>query len=306
MVTVIFDNLGKLYQAFSVHQKHKRTHTSTLQEAGEMMKSVSGYLQGTVQSVQTLLGNSKETNGPEGTVASKTIRSVNMINQGLTRLQSNIAKINPELTVNPEALLTVKVENLHAVSHFKHPSCMQLHYARDFATTALESAKRMTQWSAFYFTHSTSYYPVPSTQIHFQDFPRMTKQNLPVMSSADQDLMRKWANTHGKCVRQRTVRQETTKYEAGTLPLNMYQTAVHRGERLEFAPVEPEFSNEEGTEGTLHRGTQEMISFPNTMTTPPTTTVMILQWRKMVQFVMCRTNNSVSFLHRAEREVDGK
>ena len=57
----------------------------------------------TVQSVQTLLGNSKKTNGPEGTVASKTIRSVNMIKQGLTRLQSNIAKINPELTLNPES-----------------------------------------------------------------------------------------------------------------------------------------------------------------------------------------------------------
>ena len=53
--------------------------------------------------------------------------------------------------------------------------------------------------------------------------------------------------------RQRTVRQETTKYKAGTLPLNMYQTAVHRGERLGFAPVErvqqPEFSKEEGREG---------------------------------------------------------
>lgn len=81
-------------------------------------------------------------------------------------------------------------------------------------------------------------------------FSRDEKQNLPVMSSADQDLMRKWANTLGKCVRQRTVRQETTKYKAGTLPLNMYQTAVHRGEQLEFAPVEPEFSNEEGTKGT--------------------------------------------------------
>ena len=161
------ENLGKLYQAFSVHQKHKRTHTSTLQEAGEMMKSVSGYLQGTVQSVQTLLGNSKETNGPEETVTSKTIRSVNMINQGLTRLQSNIAKLNPELT----ALLTVKVENLHAVSYFKHPTSIQLHYARDFGTTALESAKRMTQWSAFYFTHSKSYYPVLSTQIHLQNTP---------------------------------------------------------------------------------------------------------------------------------------
>ena len=32
----------------------------------------------------------------------------------------------------------------------------------------------------------------------------------------------------------------------------MYQTAVHRGERLEFVPVEkvePEFSKEEGREG---------------------------------------------------------
>ena len=73
------------------------------------------------------------------------------------------------------------------------------------------------------------------------------------MSSADQDLMRNWANTHGKCVGQRTVRQETTKCNAGTLRLNRYQTAVHRGERLEFAPVErveqPEFSKEEGKEG---------------------------------------------------------
>ena len=67
---------------------------------------------------------------------------------------------------------------------------IQLHYAKDFGTTALESAKRMIQWSPFYFTHSTSYYPVPSTQIHLQAFPRMKQQNLPVMSSAQQDLMR--------------------------------------------------------------------------------------------------------------------
>ena len=52
--------------------------------------------------------------------------------------------------------------------------------------------------------------------------------------------------------RQRTVRQETTKSKAGTLPLNMSQTAVHREERLEFAPVQrvqqAEFSKEEGRE----------------------------------------------------------
>ena len=58
------------------------------------------------------------------------------------------------------------------------------------------------------------------------------------MSSADQDLMRTWANTHCKCVRCRTVRQETTKYKAGTLSLNMYQAAVYQGEQVEFAPVQ--------------------------------------------------------------------
>ena len=42
------------------------------------------------------------------------------------------------------------------------------------------------------------------------------------MDSNQQQMMREWAVQHGKCVRQRTVRQETTKFKAGTLPLNMY------------------------------------------------------------------------------------
>ncbi|KAJ7370578.1 hypothetical protein OS493_031313 [Desmophyllum pertusum] len=59
----------------------------------------------TVQSVQTLLDTNKQTNGPEGTIASKTVRSVDMINQGLARLQRNITKMKPELTVNQKPSL---------------------------------------------------------------------------------------------------------------------------------------------------------------------------------------------------------
>ena len=44
------------------------------------------------------------------------------------------------------------------------------------------------------------------------------------MRPNDQNLMRKWANDHGKCDRQRIVRQETTKFKAVTLPLNMYDS----------------------------------------------------------------------------------
>ena len=38
-----------------------------------------------------------------------------------------------------------------------------------------------------------------------------------------------------KSVRQRTVRQETTKYKAGTLPLNMYERKQPIGEKIQFA-----------------------------------------------------------------------
>lgn len=46
--------------------------------------------------------------------------------------------------------------------------------------------------------------------------------------------MREWAQEHGKAVRQRTVRQCTTKHDAGTLPLNMYEKELPIGERVTF------------------------------------------------------------------------
>lgn len=42
------------------------------------------------------------------------------------------------------------------------------------------------------------------------------------MHKDDVKLLYEWANTHGKCVRQHTVRLETTSYKCGTIPLNIY------------------------------------------------------------------------------------
>ena len=47
-------------------------------------------------------------------------------------------------------------------------------------------------------------------------------------------LMREWARDNGKSVSQRTVRQETTKYKSGTLPLNLYQSEEQIGEKVKF------------------------------------------------------------------------
>ena len=79
----------------------------------------------------------------------------------LERLDKNIDVLSPTFSIKPEVCLTIQVENVHAVSHFKHPTCALLEYARGFGNNMKESLKRATKWSAYYFTHANSYYPVP-------------------------------------------------------------------------------------------------------------------------------------------------
>ena len=52
------------------------------------------------------------------------------------------------------------------------------------------------------------------------------------MSKSEQRVMRKWAQEHGKAVRQLTIRQTNTKHAAGTLPFNMYRKELPVGERI--------------------------------------------------------------------------
>ena len=63
------------------------------------------------------------TNGPELTVSKKTQVSLELLEQGMARLQNNLKSINEDYLgdVDLPTLLTTKVENLHAVSHFKKP-----------------------------------------------------------------------------------------------------------------------------------------------------------------------------------------
>ena len=204
------ENLGKFYGAFSVHLKNRPSKRHTIEEAHEMVKDVSAYIKSTVLSVQEIRNSNNVTNGPQGTVASKTAKSVHLVEKGLNKLRLNIAEVNPTYKIEPEVCLTLQVESQHAVSHFKHPSCTVLEYARDFGNTMHESLKHTSQWSAYYFTHRHSYYPVPENSISLRDIPKMSPMPPKEMSQADQTLMREWTHEHGKAVRQRTVRQCTT------------------------------------------------------------------------------------------------
>jgi len=80
--------------------------------------------------------------------------------KGFNKLRINLTEVNPTHKIEPEVCLTLQVESQYGVSHFKHPSCTVLEYARDLGNTIRESLKRTSHWSAYYFTHQRSYYPL--------------------------------------------------------------------------------------------------------------------------------------------------
>lgn len=217
---------------FPYISKKKPAKKHTVEEASQMVNDVSSYIKSTISSVQEIRNSDGITNGPQGTVATKTVKSVHLVKKGLNKLRLNLAEISPNFKIEPEVCLTLQVESQHAVSHFKHPSCTVLDYAKDFGNTMHESLKRTSQWAAYYFTHRNSYYPVPENNICLRDIPKMSLMPNKEMSRSDQATMREWAQEHGKAVRQRTVRQCTTKHNAGTLPLNMYDKELPIGERV--------------------------------------------------------------------------
>ena len=102
------------------------------------------------------------TNGPEGTVSSKCFKSLELLKKSLLKMEGNIKELSTypgfNIQLNLEALLTLHVENQHAVTHFKRDTFSLYEYALIFGSSVKEAVKRMSKWAAAYYTHPASYY----------------------------------------------------------------------------------------------------------------------------------------------------
>ena len=133
--TVSFlQTLGKLYASFGFGAQTVDAVSLSLQDAVKNVSWVNEYIKSTVATAKQIY-NMKEaaaTNGPEGTVSKKTQVSLELLEQGMVRLQNNLKSINENRPgyVDIRTLLTTIVENLHAVSHFKNETFTALQYAR--------------------------------------------------------------------------------------------------------------------------------------------------------------------------------
>ena len=170
-------------------------------------------------------------NGPQGSVAAKTLDSVKLVKWGLERLQQNLHQFSYDHT-NLLSCMTLDVENLHSSVHHKSQVSTPLQYARDLGSTAKEGLKRTTSWSAYYYTSRGSWYPLPERSLGLFDIPPMEQPPVGKASHDEMAMMREWCKTYGASVRQRSVRQETTMAKAGTLPDYLYQKDVEVSDKI--------------------------------------------------------------------------
>ena len=126
-----------------------------------------------------------------------------LLEQGMRRLHDSIAATNKEYLEEVElcTLLTTVVDNIHAVSHFKHETFTALQYSQDFGTTT----KKTLQKTTMAFESIKFMQPLPSAEISAET------------ETAMKELVEKY-----RPVRQRTIRGETTKDKAGALPPAVY------------------------------------------------------------------------------------
>ena len=122
--------VGKLYKAFSVHNKGEKYQTHTLQESSDLLSDCKATISEFEKSVQSIedIGN-RSLNGPEGCVAAVTVKSVDLLHWGIKQLSHNLDKFCYEKS-NLLSCLTLDVEHLHATSHRKHPLMSKQEYFR--------------------------------------------------------------------------------------------------------------------------------------------------------------------------------
>ena len=133
--TYFLEHLGILYDILGFTCKASTSQPITSEQVTQNLNTVDEYIKATVMNVKET-NNLKEdstTNGPQGTMSQGTRTSIELLLNGVNSLVSKVTNVNPNYkdSIDWKTLLTTIVENLHAVSHFKHETFDALQYATD-------------------------------------------------------------------------------------------------------------------------------------------------------------------------------
>ena len=233
--------LDSLCRMFGVHLRGVQAESPTIEDAISSLSELSSVVDSWVTEVQEKMGRKATTQGPQGTISSKSKRSVEILRGSLCSLRDFLKEVNPGFNcfLKMVATLTLVVENLFSQMRSRNDMPTALEFAYLFVPTIRESLKQLTDTGFVYYTSAHSYYEVPDKmKLLFHDLPSVSVPPSVEMTKEDQKVMRDWRDNFGKPVRQLTVRNQSTKDNVGTLPLFAYSTPDPAPSPLDFSVTE--------------------------------------------------------------------
>ena len=103
--------------------------------------------------------------------------------------------------------------------------------------------KKIRKWSAFYYPHPTSCYPLPGDTISLEDLPKFTRISPKTAPQEQMQEMKDFCEMFGRAVRQNSNRHTTTMENAGTPPESCYRNEFI-DEKVNFISTEAENQTE--------------------------------------------------------------
>ena len=230
--------LDSLCRMFGVHLRGVQAESHTIEDAISSLSELSSVVDLWVDEVQEKMGRKAATQGPQGTISSKSKRSVEILRESLCSLRDFLKDVNPGFHsfFKLVATLTLVVENFFSQMRSRNDMPTALEFTYLFAPTIRESLKQLTDTGFVYYTSPHSYYEVPDEiKLLFRELPSLSVPSSEEMAKEDQKLMRDWRDSFGKPVRQLTVRNQSTNDNVGTLPLFAYSTPDPPPRPLDFS-----------------------------------------------------------------------
>ena len=185
--------LDSLCRRFGIHLRGVQAESHSIEDAISSLSELSSVVDLWVDEVQEKMGRKAATQGPQGTISSKSKRSVEILSESLCSLRDFLKDVNPGFNsfLKLVATLTLVVENFFSQMRSRNDMPTALEFAYLFAPTIRESLKQLTDTGFLYYTSPHSYYEQPDEmKLPFRDLPSLSVPSSVEMEKDDQSLMR--------------------------------------------------------------------------------------------------------------------
>ena len=219
-------------RGFGLHKKNgERNAGADLDSCKSAHESIGDYLEKTIDNIRDSFKYQvpAKLNGPQHSVSAVTVSTVKLAAKSFAKISEDLKHVSSDgedlsNKVNPDSTTTKAVEHFHSLAHRKAIVQTVHEYIQSWSVIVREMVKSLCSWPFKMFSgYKSSYYLRPDNcRIPLEDVPMIPKLLNMNRLSKDDDNKAKEVCQEYKALPQSSTRAFTSKFKAGTLPLQAY------------------------------------------------------------------------------------